>query len=499
MQIIFYQNFTKRENSTLRPTAGAVVRAYTVTGFLRDNCSILHPVIGLKQDPVPNGHIPAVLTYAYIPDYGRYYFVRDWTWEAAIWYVSMDVDVLATYRMQIGLKTCYIERSSYTFNGAVIDRLYPGTTDLNVSETYINAPWLNRLPPSGCFVLGVMSGETMTAGTAVTYYALTFGEMRSLINYLLSTDFLDAIGFPRTMAADQQLTQQVAKCLVDPLQYIVSCMWFPYDANQLGDSTARAITVGYYELPTTIVTGHWVSSLSVTGDVTVAVPVHPQAATRGKYLNYAPFTRFTVFLPPFGMFPLDPSWFEIGDSVNFMTYVDLATGKSTLRVRKTGTGSGNAFSIFEKQGMMGVPIQLAQIRNDVIGSATAMLNAGSAVAGTITNAAIGNPVGATNSALMALRSVGDAISAQIPQISSSGSNGSFDAFSQPAWLTARFTILADENNAEQGRPLCELHRIDTIPGFIKCGECEIDFSAFSEEKTKVHSYLTGGFFWETEG
>lgn len=499
MQIIFYQNFTKRENSTLRPTAGAVVRAYTVPGFLRDNCSILHPVIGLKQDPVPNGHIPAVLTYAYIPDYGRYYFVRDWTWEAALWYVSMDVDVLATYRMQIGLKTCYIERSSFTFNGAVIDRLYPATSDLNVSETYINCPWLSRLPPSGCFILGVVSGETMSIGMAVTYYALTYGEMRSLIDYLLSSDFMDGIGFPLTMDANQQLSQPVAKCLVDPMQYIVSCMWFPYETSRVSAQEVKPITVGYYEIPTDIVTGHWIRTAVVMEDVTVAIPVHPQAATRGKYLNYAPFTRFTVFMPPFGMFALDPSWFEIGDSAVFSTYVDLATGKSTLRVKKTGTGAGNEFNIYETQGMMGVPIQLSQIRNDTTGNRNNTLAAIGSAAGTITSAAFGNVGGVVMGAMMSLSSLGNALESQMPQMTSSGSNGSFDTFSQSAWLTARFAILADENNAEQGRPLCELRRIDTIPGFIKCGECEIDFSAFAEEKTKVHSYMTGGFFWETEG
>jgi hypothetical protein len=54
----------------------------------------------------------------------------------------------------------------------------------------------------------------------------------------------------------------------------------------------------------------------------------------------------------------------------------------------------------------------------------------------------------------------------------------------------------DEDNAELGRPLRKQRYIRDLPGFVKCYEVTVDYPCFDQEKTRIHSYLMNGFFWE---
>ena len=49
MQILLYSGFRKRENSTLTPLVTDATR--TVTGYLREPCSIMNPVFKIERFP----------------------------------------------------------------------------------------------------------------------------------------------------------------------------------------------------------------------------------------------------------------------------------------------------------------------------------------------------------------------------------------------------------------------------------------------------------------
>ena len=71
VNITFYQ-FEKRSNSTLQPSGGGTTYACQIF----DPCSVLTPRIKLSF-PSGAGN-PTLWNYAYIGDFTRYYFVRDW-------------------------------------------------------------------------------------------------------------------------------------------------------------------------------------------------------------------------------------------------------------------------------------------------------------------------------------------------------------------------------------------------------------------------------------
>lgn len=77
-----------------------------LSGVLREECSIESPVITMQYDP-------RGLNYAYIPEFGRYYFITDITvLRENLFQVSMHVDVLMSFNAQIKGLTIYGIRSS---------------------------------------------------------------------------------------------------------------------------------------------------------------------------------------------------------------------------------------------------------------------------------------------------------------------------------------------------------------------------------------------------
>lgn len=494
MQIDFYINFTKRQNSTKRPVEGGIVTKHTLTGYLKEPCSVMNPVINIQEIPIQNA--PCVFTYAWIPTFYRYYFVKDWVWNDGLWTVHLEVDVLATYRPHIGESYAYIERCAYDSNGRIIDKLYPAKDDFTITETRLSGcPWIGWDIEDGCYVLGIVSRTTTNnVGGAIQYYALTQTQITSLLEYMLNDQFYNDAGFQN----NQQVDHDLAKCLVNPIQYITSCMWFPTSVSTFTTASDTTIKVGPW---TTIGTGKPIlTRVGYRSWFEVTLPVHPDASTRGDFLNYQPYTSYLCMLPPFGCFPLDPTYMKDDRKVKFTIQVDGITGKACLQVCREDTIHGTTDFFYLTSAMFGVPIQLAQVSSDFIKSATSLVGAVSSGVGAVAQGLMGNFVGMAHSGLMALGSVGNALESAMPQAITEGVNGSFIAFERltgtyPSIIT-KCTKIVDEDNTELGRPLCEVRRIDTLPGYIKCGEATVDYYAFDDELTQIHNHLLRGFFWE---
>lgn len=66
------------------------------TGTLRGTTSVISPEIDLEIEN------PTGFNYAYIPDFGRYYFISDMvSVRAGLWKISMRVDVLMSFKSDI--------------------------------------------------------------------------------------------------------------------------------------------------------------------------------------------------------------------------------------------------------------------------------------------------------------------------------------------------------------------------------------------------------------
>lgn len=467
MQAIFYQ-FAKRTNSTKRPDGG---QEFGID--LKAPCNIIDPEIKIATQNDPTGY-----NYCYLPTFSRYYWVKNWTYANGLWAASLTVDTLASYRDQIGNSTEYVTRSSAQYDGTISDGLYPATAKVQSVTTAFQGGFAETIS-GGFFVIGFIAKAANSIG-AITYAVMTPTNAKKLSAKLL-TD-VSYLSIDNT-----EISDSLTKVLFNPYQYIVSCNYFPFDIAKITAHLplVSSVDVGWWSIDVPC----WIlgeDNNKLTKSVSVSIPKHPQAVSRGGYCNASPYTDYTIFLQPFGVIPLDASklWGAVTLSIQYM--VDLFTGDSILRIF---TDSNQL--VHETTAKLGVPIQLSNITFDIPSGIGGLLHTGIAAAfGGIQAALSGGSFSDVGNGIL------NAAQATNADVASKGATGSTIAFDSVPYMVARFKILTDDNNTDHGRPLCKRVQISTIPGYIMVDDPDIALTATAEEIDSVKSYMKNGFFYE---
>lgn len=467
MQATFYQ-FAKRTNSTKRPSGGQ--------GFgidLKAPCNIIDPEIKIATQSDPTGY-----NYCYLPTFSRYYWVKNWTYSDGLWNALLTVDTLASYRDQIGRATEYVVRSSAKYDGTISDGLYPATAKVQSVTTSFQGGFAETIS-GGFFIIGFIAKAANSIG-AITYVVMTPGNAKKLSAKLLSDVSYLSID-------SSEISDNLTKVLFNPYQYIVSCNYFPFDVAELTAHLplVAKIDVGWWSVD---VPG-WIlgeDNNNFNKSVSVTVPKHPQAANRGEYCNVAPYTDYTIYLQPFGVIPLDAfkMWGATTLSIQYVT--DLFTGDSVLRIFTNGTQL-----VYETTAKLGVSVPLSNINFGIPSGSGGLLQTGIAAAfGGLQAALSGGTLTDVGNGIL------NAAQATNADVASRGATGSTIAFDMTPYMVARFKIIADDNNEDHGRPLCQRVQLFSIPGFIMVDSPDIALTATAAEIDSVKSYMKNGFFLE---
>ena len=503
MEIRLYTGFEKRNNSTKKPDNNT---AYiTLTGELKEPCSVMNPVIAIKR--LASDIVPYVYNYAYIPAFGRYYFIKNWAWRLGLWEVEMSVDVLATYKNTIGNQTEYVIRTDSdvigVYNPWICDTLYPATSYFTKEQTlFPNYPFSAVYSGGiamGTYIIGIISGENANSSSvgAITYYAMTSTQFATFKGILFGDANLVAMGLaqfdpnhPGTLIPlVEDMSLEMTKAMYNPYQYISSCMWFPFSVSDIDDKTLDTrVKMGWWDYPAD---GYRIQAQIKTFSQHVSLPQHPMASTRGYYLNYAPYTRRKL-MGVIGETPIDCSYIGANDDIGIIWNVDLITGQCRvdISVYDSTQQSATNYRIIQRDFLIGVPIQLAQIATDYLGVAVTAFDASAKTVGNLFSL---NLAGAGSAVA---HGIYDTMSASMPQMETSGSNGSFLVMNNGIGIITEFFIPVDEDIHHKGRPVCALRQLNTLSGFILCGEGDFDISCLEEERDMIRNYLTTGFFWE---
>lgn len=467
MQATFYQ-FAKRTNSTKRPSGGQ--------GFgidLKAPCNIIDPEIKIATQSDPTGY-----NYCYLPTFSRYYWVKNWTYSDGLWNASLTVDTLASYRDQIGSATEYVVRSSAKYDGTISDGLYPATAKVQSVTTSFQGGFAETIS-GGFFIIGFIAKAANSIG-AITYVVMTPGNAKKLSAKLLTDVSYLSID-------NSEISDNLTKVLFNPYQYIVSCNYFPFDIAELTAHLplVAKIDVGWWSVD---VPG-WIlgaDNNNFKKSVSVTVPKHPQAANRGEYCNVAPYTDYTIYLQPFGVIPLDASKMWGAAALSIQYVVDLFTGDSVLRIFANGTQL-----VYETTAKLGVSVPLSNINFGIPSGSGGLLQTGIAAAfGGLQAALSGGTLSDVGNGIL------NAAQATNADVASKGATGSTIAFDMVPYMVARFKIIADDNNEDHGRPLCQRVQLSTIPGFIMVDDPDIALTATAAEIDSVKSYMKNGFFLE---
>ena len=456
------------------------------------------PVVKIER--LTSDAMPFDYTYALWVEAGRFYFIEDWVWQDGLWEVHMKEDVLATFRTEIGNTSEYVIRTDSTvnFNGEITDTTYPATTDI-VSESYSLSNVFTTDLTVGCYIVGIISGGSSQAVGAISYYAMTSSQFGALKEKLFSDDNLEIMGIIDSggQTLIQDLSQEVLKTLYNPYQYIASCMWFPFGESAITSKTSvSTIKIGWWSYS---LSGYLLYAQTLElGNEQFAITAHPQAS-RGSYLNYAPYTRRTL-IGRFGSVAIDTTLFNVGNKINISYVIDLITGHCYTRIarRDESTSPVSEDLIAERNFLLGVPIQIAQVGTDYLGTAVSAINTvSSGVNGAISGFVKGGIAGAVGGAIAgSATGIYNTLQSAMPQVETSGQNGSFLAPVNNTHVVEQFYKIVDEDIHHRGRPLCENRTLNTLSGFILCAEGDIDISCYDNERKEITRFLTTGFFWE---
>lgn len=474
---VSFYTFSKKVNSTAIPNNPVI----SVQCSLKDNSGVINPVLEIDTNVNPQG-----LNYAYIPMFDRYYWVNDWTWILGRWEVTLNIDALATYRTQIGASTHYVLRSSYRYNRNIIDDLYPAlswqpnyyydTDTFNLFHSFNN----------GTYILGVVNRSGSGIG-AITYYVMSSAQIRTLVEYMLPdlTDWFS--GF-------NQMTEALYRSIYGPFDYIKSCKWFPIGytpntsldyvkfGNYTMNETGRALQAQTLDSST----NDWYSD-------TRTVELPPAWLSLDAKYRSAPYAHIYLVCNPWGIIELNPLDFTDSRTIKLVYYVDFLSGNSILKIYKI-VGTTDYF-ITQRQGNMSIDVNLTQTTIDAKG----MLSSVGGFIGSAVTAVATQGATLTGSLLTMSASATSAIISGVPSISGSVGQSFNDAIAIDGNITLIYqnTYFADEDNTENGKPLCENVTLNTIPGYIKCLHGEMAISgAYNEELEMIRDNLTNGFFYE---
>ena len=468
MDILLYKA-TKKPKSTARPSGGT-----RISGEIKHDCSIINPTFRFS------GTLRSDLTkynMLYAEDFNRYYYISNWSFVAGFWEADCSCDVLASFRQVIGSTSMFCMRAANRYDGRVMDNLYP-TFHASTVDTTAPSPW----GQADRFILGVIGPADTSQAGSVTYYCMGTRELKDFMKYVLGQNRLVDDGTFNW----GNLSSAIRAAILNPIEYIVSCTYIPFQPSPLG------------ALVTDIPYGWWSSAVSNTNllnetmthnipDITINIPHHPQMASKGVFVQNAPYSRFELQVNPFGVIPLDGSLIQDADHLRISIKVDLVTGMGIMEVFTVFLDNTERF-LTRVTAQVGVPVQLSQESANL----SAIMDIGSNVAqGAIQGGGVGAAIGAASS----VGSVSDLVT---PTLTSTGSNGSRAGLSGLIRLHSTFYTIAAGDDANQGRPLLEVVTPSTLGGYMQMfnGTVPLASGMTAQERDEINSYMESGFYYE---
>ena len=471
MDITIYKA-SKKPKSTAIPTGGR-----RITGEIKHDSSIITPTFRFSPQAASD---LTDYNMIYAGDFNRYYTINNWSYRAGFWEAECTCDVLASFKSTIGSTSMFCMRSANRWDGRVMDNLYP-TFHASTVDTTAPSPW----GQADRFILGVIGPADSSQAGSVTYYCMPPGALKDFMKYVLGQNRLVDDG----QFQWGSLSTAIRAAIFNPIEYIVSCTYVPFQPSPLG------------ALVTDIPYGWWSSSVANTNllnatlthtipDITISLPHHPQMATKGIFVQNAPYSKFELQVNPFGVFPLDGSLIQDADHLRISIKVDLVTGLGIMEVFTVFQDNTERF-LTRQTAQIGVPVQLSQESANL----TAAFGAIGGGVQAASKASGGDYAGAVMAGLSAVGSAAD-LAQSAP--SSIGANGARAGLSGLIRLHSTFYTIAAGDDVNEGRPLLEVLTPASIGGYMQFfnGTVPMVPGMTAEERDQINAFMESGFYYE---
>ncbi len=406
-----------------------------------------------------------------------------------IYYTSLDadgnIDGLSELRLTgtastmntIGVEnrnafpSAMMEVIKYCFDGEIQPITPPGEDD----DPYAGIDGEGEISGGGSGAVGIpgFPGLTATGAGVIGLFAPSAAQMRALSDYMW-TDF----GGTGTTTDEilGEIVQALKRSISNPLDYVVGLNIIPSQGLSIGGSST--IRFGF--------TSSGVSMPRLSNQYfTVNCGSLSFAAVCGNtFLDYAPYSKFSIYLPYIGVKEVDANDF-VGHTIGVTYHGDVVTGGVTAYITKDGS------VMYQYSGCcaLNVPLSADGWGSTIAGAvqiATSMVAAfGGGAAGIATAAAEGAASVAANPSLLS------------PQVSHSGavSGGAGCMGVQYPFVireTVRFHSTSHFNKLS-GYPSFYYRLLNNVEGYTKVLDVHLNsIPATVEEVTEIETLLKRG-------
>lgn len=501
MEVIFSTEF-KVTNSTYQ-----FKRPISLEGEIWGPCSAFAPVIRVST----GSRTMPQYKLARIPEFGdRWYFVDDMVYGDGFWEVHLSLDVLATYKEDIGTSVQFISRcqTEDLADGWLIDSKYPIKGRPQVLQNTVATGWATSAV-RGCFVVGIYGPGAILGG--VSYYIMTVAQMEDFQRILYeTTDWLN----PDLMG----ISADLAKGLINPMQYVESIRWFPYPPSfftNINDPTNLVqIQLSWWTLDTT---AYAITQRTYTDAFSIRIP---RGTTHEyPYQRLEPYSSFILASNAFGEINIPANIIVSDETLDLSLDVDATTGLALLRISKI-----QLYKLFN----FGVPVALSgrvtnRVDNPKATIASAAYDIGSNAITSIGNffndrinaaretlglAPTSGEGGITNlfkplknfvgGNLNGITAVANTAMGNRENVNNVGSVGTFLSFTDPSIrLVGYFYDQVGKAPAIFGYPHMNQEVVSQFPGYIEIINPQLEtIPATSTELSVISKYMETGFYYE---
>lgn len=469
MKVRFY-NFKKRVNSCKQPTG-----TYTEKECRwKEETSTHDPIIEISGNP------NMYWNYAYIPDWGKCYFVRDVTTEASgLSRYSLTEDVLATHRAEIRDSKQLV---AFCSDAAGYDKYRPdpritvSTTKTVTSVTHS----MSMLNSTGCYILTVHNNSPIAeaVGFGVSY----------MLNAANMAELREWMGSPSVLASLQSYFGGGT-----PLQSIFGCIWIPFAYTESDATLGTVVNNVLIGNQSSQLAGYDIKAVRLFGFVTKteSIALSLSGVLRDDFRRCEPYTSAALHLPGCGVIGFNLSDWVTAHQVQMSAILEITTGNILYVLRDP-----DGHIVQTASACLAAQCPLAQMTTNVQGAVNSVIGFASGVAAVATGG-IGVAIGAQMLASASQAAL--AVNQRAPSVSGHV-GGRVSSQVTTVSLTIFEAQTEDPGGSDyvdlKGRTSGKVCTLSSLIGFIQCVEASVPIAGNKEEADEINSYLNSGIFME---
>lgn len=453
MQAKFYY-LNKRKNSTKKPADNSELATYDIK--LKTDCSSLNPTIEVR---LPAGNNPYGWNYAFLSDFAKYYFIRDYRWNTnGYWEIDLKLDTLASHVVAIRASRYFIKFAETAYNKWIVDSRLQQLTSCTTHITSGNNRIFDLDAIADRNILFFISEDAnLSSGGAVQAFLVTQSDLKDVCHSLYTAG--------RTVWEDLQAQAGSASAC------LTKCIRVPYSVPA---GASLPIKLGNYD---TQITGKPVLGRLLLPTVQVSIPWQTNDFRRSYH-------KFTLILPYVGAVPISASDILTDSMLEISVAIDILTGDVVYYVCHEDDALAPIASY--KTNCASV-IPISSYQSNTLSALSSIVTGASEIAN-------GNWVSGIAGAV---NGVFNFLAAKSPSVVGA-QTGSPELMSTPTLITQYYptSVSPTSISNSMGLPYFAENTLEGFTGFVQTENAHVAVACLDAERDEIESLLNNGIYLE---